>query len=124
MNTKKTILIVEDHNFSRDLLSRRLKRLGYDIVTASDGEQGLEVASSSRPDLILLDMNLPSMDGWTAAQKLKSSRDTRDIPIIAVTAHALEGDRDKALEAGCDDYDTKPIMLARLNQKMERLLSD
>jgi two-component system cell cycle response regulator DivK len=107
---------------NRDMLSRRLVRRGYEVVVAEDGEQGVRLASKERPDLILMDMSLPKRDGWEAAREIKASEETQGIPIIALTAHAMAGDREKALAAGCDDYDTKPIELPRLLEKMERLL--
>jgi CheY-like chemotaxis protein len=116
------ILYVEDDEMNRDMLSRRLKRKGYEVVLAVDGEQGVAMAQSEAPDLILMDMSLPVMDGWGATQQLKAAPKTRSIPIIALTAHAMAGDREKALEAGCDDYDTKPIELPRLLAKIEALL--
>jgi two-component system cell cycle response regulator DivK len=116
------ILLVEDNEMNRDMLSRRLERRGFSIVVATDGAQGLELARSELPDLILMDMSLPVMDGWEATRRLKSAGTTARIPIIALTAHAFSDDRDKALAAGCDDFDTKPIELPRLLEKMERLL--
>ena len=120
------ILIVEDNEMNRDMLSRRLKRKGFDISVAIDGQQGVVMASHSKPDLILMDMSLPIKDGWTATRALKEKAetrdDTKDIKIIALTAHAMEGDRQRALGAGCDDYDTKPIDLKRLLGKIEALL--
>jgi CheY-like chemotaxis protein len=116
------ILYVEDDEMNRDMLSRRLKRKGYEVVLAVDGEQGVAMAQSEAPDLILMDMSLPVMDGWEATQQLKAAPETRSIPIIALTAHAMAGDRQKALEAGCDDYDTKPIELPRLLAKIKALL--
>jgi two-component system cell cycle response regulator DivK len=116
------ILLVEDNEMNRDMLSRRLERRGYQIVMALDGQQGVDLARAEKPDLILLDMSLPVLDGWEAARQLKAGGDTRAIPLIALTAHAMSGDREKALEAGCDDYDTKPIDLNRLLGKMETLL--
>ena len=107
---------------NRDMLSRRLQRRGYDVVIAVDGQRGIEMARSESPDLILMDMSLPVVDGWQATRTLKAAEETRAIPIIALTAHAMSTDRDKAIEAGCDDYDTKPIELARLLGKMEALL--
>jgi two-component system cell cycle response regulator DivK len=118
------ILLVEDNEMNRDMLSRRLRKRGYDLVIATDGQAGVDAARSDPPDLILLDMSLPVMDGWTAAGHLKSDPVTSAVPIIALTAHALAGDREKALEAGCDDYDTKPVDLKRLLGKIESLLSD
>ena len=117
------ILLVEDNEMNRDMLSRRLVRKGYEVVLAVDGGQGLEMAQTQGPDLILMDMSLPVVDGWEATRQLKSAADTRSIPIIALTAHAMAGDEEKALEAGCDDYDTKPVDLARLLGKIEALLA-
>lgn len=116
------ILLVEDNEMNRDMLSRRLERAGYAVVIAVDGEEGIEVARTSAPDLILMDMSLPIMDGWEATRRLKSDQALKHIPVIALTAHAMANDRAKALEAGCDDYDTKPIELPRLLAKMETLL--
>ncbi|HEY3329038.1 MAG TPA: response regulator [Capsulimonadaceae bacterium] len=116
------ILLVEDNETNRDMLSRRLIKRGYDVVLAVDGESGLELASAESPDLILMDMSLPVLDGWEATRRLKLSAATRPIPVIALTAHAMSSDREKALEAGCDDYDTKPIELPRLLAKIEALL--
>ncbi len=116
------ILLVEDNEMNRDMLSRRLKRKGYDVIMAVDGEQGVAMARSESPELILMDMSLPILDGWEATRQLKSQPETSSLPVIALTAHAMEGDRDKALEAGCDDYDTKPIDLKRLLGKMKVLL--
>jgi CheY-like chemotaxis protein len=117
------ILLVEDNEMNRDMLSRRLIRRGYEVVIALDGESGLALAESESPDLILMDMSLPLLDGWEATRLLKSTPSTRGIPVIALTAHAMSSDRDKALEAGCDDYDTKPIELPRLLEKIETLLA-
>jgi two-component system, cell cycle response regulator DivK len=117
-----TILIVEDNEMNRDMLSRRLKTRGYDVLLAVDGEDGIHVARKSSPDLILMDMSLPVVDGWEATRSLKADAALRSIPIIALTAHAMANDRQKAFEAGCDDYDTKPIELTRLLAKMETLL--
>jgi CheY-like chemotaxis protein len=117
------LLLVEDNEMNRDMLSRRLIKRGYDVVMAMDGKQGVDMATSESPDLILLDMSLPIMDGWTAAEELKRSDATKTIPIIALTAHAMSGDREKALDAGCDDYDTKPVEFKRLLGKIEALLS-
>ncbi len=116
------ILLVEDNEMNRDMLSRRLARKGFDVSLAVDGAEGVAKARAEKPDLILLDMSLPVLDGWEAARQLKGADDTRAIPIIALTAHAMAGDREKALEAGCDDYDTKPIELPRLLDKMAALL--
>ncbi len=117
------ILIIEDTENNRVLLTRRLKPRGYDIVTAEDAERGLAVVPTELPDLILMDVGLPGMDGWTATRQLKSDATTQAIPIIALTAHAMEGDREKAMEAGCEDYETKPIDFARLLEKIERLIA-
>jgi CheY-like chemotaxis protein len=116
------ILLVEDNDMNRDMLSRRLKRKGYDVVVAVDGEQGVAMATSENPNLILMDMSLPVIDGWEATRRIKASPQTAGIPIIALTAHAMAPDREKALAAGCDDYDTKPIELSRLLGKIEQLL--
>ena len=117
------ILLVEDNEMNRDMLSRRLARKGYDVVLACDGQAGVDMAESKSPDLVLMDMSLPVLDGWEATRRLKASARTRHLPVIALTAHAMSGDRDKALEAGCDDYDTKPIDLPRLLGKIETLLA-
>lgn len=117
------ILLVEDNEMNRDMLSRRLMKKRYDVVIAVDGQQGLDMAHSEQPDIILLDMSLPVMDGWTAAGHLKSDPATKDIPIIALTAHAMAGDREKALEAGCDDYDTKPVEFKRLLGKIQAFVN-
>jgi CheY-like chemotaxis protein len=116
------ILLVEDSEMSRDMLARRLARRGYEVVIAVDGAQGVTSAQTEAPDLILMDMNLPVLDGSEATRQLRAAPATRSIPIIALTAHAMSGDREKALEAGCDDYDTKPIELERLLGKIEVLL--
>jgi two-component system cell cycle response regulator DivK len=116
------ILLVEDNETNRDMLTRRLKRRQFDVVIAVDGQSGLELAGSEAPDLILMDMSLPILDGWEATRRLKAALATRHIPVIALTAHAMAGDRDKALKAGCDDYDTKPIDLQRLLKKIDALL--
>ncbi|MHC4217964.1 MAG: response regulator [Planctomycetota bacterium] len=116
------ILLVEDNEMNRDMLSRRLTRKGFDVVMAVDGQEGIDMASSESPDLILLDMSLPVVDGWEAAGQLKSRPETRSIPIIALTAHAMAGDREKAIEAGCDEYDTKPVELPRLLEKIQSML--
>ena len=115
------ILLVEDNDMNRDMLSRRLIRKGYEVVIAMDGQEGVNMAESENPDLILMDMSLPLVDGWEATRQIKASERSK-IPIIALTAHAMPADRDKALEAGCDDYDTKPVELSRLLEKIERLL--
>ena len=116
------ILLVEDNQMNRDMLSRRLTRRGYEVVTAVDGEQGVAMARSESPDLILMDMSLPVMDGWETTRQLKTAPETQAIPVIALTAHAMAGDREKAVEAGCNDYDTKPIELPWLLEKIETLL--
>jgi CheY-like chemotaxis protein len=116
------LLYVEDNEMNRDMLSRRLQRRGFEVLIALDGEQGMAMAAVERPDLILMDMSLPVLDGWEATRRLKTSSDTERIPIIGLTAHAMATDRDKCLEAGCDDYDTKPVELERLLEKIERLL--
>ena len=116
------ILLVEDNEMNRDMLSRRLQRKGYSVVTAEDGEKGLLLARSEMPDLILMDISLPLMGGWEVTRLLKADDATRHIPIIALTAHAWVTDREKAIEAGCDDYDTKPVEFARLSEKIENLL--
>jgi two-component system, cell cycle response regulator DivK len=116
------ILLVEDNEMNRDMLSRRLQRRGYEVLIAVDGQTGIAMAESQAPDLILMDMSLPVMDGWEATRTLKASQATRHIPIIALTAHAMSTDHDKAIEAGCDDYDTKPIEMSRLLGKMEALI--
>lgn len=118
-----TILLVEDNEMNRDMLSRRLARRGFNVLMAIDGEQGVLLAKSELPDLILMDMSLPVIDGWEAARQIKAEASTQSIPLIALTAHAMAGDRDKALQAGCDDFDTKPIELSRLLDKMDRLLN-
>ncbi len=116
------ILIVEDNEMNRDMLSRRLERRGFAIVMAMDGQQGVEMTRSERPDLILMDMSLPVMDGWAATQAIKADPALSKIPVIALTAHAMAGDREKAMAAGCDDYDTKPIELPRLLEKIGKFL--
>ena len=117
------ILIVEDNEMNRDMLSRRLARRGYEVVVAVDGAEGLSRARAERPALILMDMSLPVIDGWEATRRLKADAETAAIPIIALTAHAMTSDRDKALEAGCDGYETKPVELPRLLEAMEKLLA-
>lgn len=116
------ILLVEDNEMNRDMLSRRLKRKGYEVLIAVDGAEGVSMGISEKPDLILMDMSLPVMDGWTATGELKANPDTKSIPIIALTAHAMSGDKEKAMAAGCDDYDTKPIELDRLLSKIALFL--
>jgi CheY-like chemotaxis protein len=117
-----TILLVEDNELNRDMLSRRLVRRGYAVVVAEDGGKGLAVATEGKPDLILMDMSLPVIDGWEVTRRLKAEPQTRGIPVIALTAHAMSSDREKAVAAGCDDYDTKPVEMERLLAKIERLL--
>jgi two-component system cell cycle response regulator DivK len=117
------ILLVEDNEMNRDMLSRRLQRKGFQVVLALDGLTGVEMSQTQAPDLILMDMSLPVLDGWEATRRLKADTATRHIPVIALTAHAMSSDREKALEAGCDDYDTKPVELPRLLAKIEALLS-
>jgi CheY-like chemotaxis protein len=116
------ILLVEDNEMNRDMLSRRLSKRGYDVLIAMDGAEGVEMARSQHPDLILMDMSLPVMHGWDATRALKADPKTSSIPIIALTAHAMSGDREKAIEAGCDEFDTKPVELPRLLEKMQKLL--
>jgi CheY-like chemotaxis protein len=116
------ILLVEDNEMNRDMLSRRLMRKGYEVAMAVDGLQGVEMARAGSYDLILMDMSLPGIDGWEATRQLRAAPETKTVPVIALTAHAMAGDRDKALEAGCNDYDTKPIELPRLLEKIEALL--
>jgi two-component system cell cycle response regulator DivK len=117
-----TILVVEDNEMNREMLTRRLERKGYEVLIATDGHTSLEVARANAPDLILMDMSLPVVDGWEATRRMKADENLKHIPVIALTAHAMANDRDKALEAGCDDYDTKPIELPRLLGKIEKLL--
>ena len=117
------ILIVEDNEMNRDMLSRRLERRGYEVVIAVDGAEGVDKAGTEAPALILMDMSLPVVDGWDATRRIKAAPATRAIPVIALTAHAMSGDREKAVEAGCDDFDTKPVDLARLLGKIEALLA-
>jgi len=116
------ILLVEDNELNRDMLSRRLIRRGFEVVLAVDGEEGVSAAEREAPDLILMDMSLPVVDGWEATRRIRASAAGRRVPIIALTAHAMAGDRDRALQAGCDDYDTKPVELVRLLDKINRLL--
>lgn len=117
------ILLVEDNEMNRDMLSRRLKRKGYDVIVAVDGAEGVSMTTSESPDLILMDMSLPVMDGLEATRQIKADARSQTIPVIALTAHAMSSDREKALEAGCDDYDTKPVDLPRLLDKIEALLA-
>lgn len=116
------ILLVEDNEMNRDMLSRRLERKGFDVVIAIDGQQGVAMATSDSPDLILMDMSLPVLDGWEATRLLKAGDETRAIPVIGLSAHAMAGDREKAMAAGCDDYDTKPVELPRLLDKIATIL--
>ena len=116
------VLLVEDNEMNRDMLSRRLVRRGFEVVFAVDGQQGVDLARSEKPDIILMDMSLPVMDGWEATRRVKADDVTRGVPVIGLTAHAMSGDREKAIEAGCDDYDTKPVELDRLIGKIERLI--
>ena len=117
------ILVIEDNEMNRDMLTRRLERRGYDVIVSADGEEGISKVKSDHPDLVLMDMDLPILDGWEATRRLKAAEETRAIPIIALTAHAMAGDREKALDAGCDDYDTKPVEFARLVHKIEAQLA-
>src|SRR6059058_5062352 len=118
-----TILLVEDNEMNREMLSSRLERRGYKVLIAVDGDSSISIAQANAPDLILMDMSLPVVDGWEATRRMKADRALQHIPVIALTAHAMANDRDKALEAGCDDYDTKPIELSRLLGKIEALLA-
>ena len=118
------VLLVEDNEMNRDMLTRRLERKGYEVVIAVDGQAGIDMASSAGPDIILMDLSLPVVDGWEATRKIKADPSTQSIPVIALTAHAMAGDEQKALAAGCDDYDTKPIELPRLLGKIENLLGN
>lgn len=117
------ILLVEDNEMNRDMLSRRLKRKGHEVVIAVDGEQGVNMALSEQPDIILMDMSLPVLDGWQATQEIKTNQETQNIPVIALTAHALAGDREKSIQAGCDEYETKPVDFPRLLEKIESFLN-
>ncbi|MGA1236843.1 MAG: response regulator [Limisphaerales bacterium] len=117
------ILLVEDNEMNRDMLSRRLVRRGYEVIVAEDGAAGVEAVRLHRPDLVLMDMSLPVMDGWEATRQLKASDETRGVPVVALTAHAMAGDEQKAREAGCDGYETKPVELTRLLAKIEALLA-
>jgi two-component system cell cycle response regulator DivK len=116
------VLLVEDNDMNRDMFSRRLTRRGLQVVCAVDGRQGVDLARSENPDVILMDMSLPVMDGWEATRRIKSDSATRNVPVIGLSSHAMSGDREKAIEAGCDDYDTKPVELDRLVGKIEHLL--
>lgn len=115
------ILLIEDNEDNRDMLSRRLERKGFTVILAVDGEEGVNKAKVEFPDLILMDMSLPVMDGWEATKNLKNNSETKEIPVIALTAHAMSSDRDKAIKVGCDDYDTKPVDFARLLEKISQL---
>lgn len=117
------ILLVEDNEMNRDMLSRRLTRNGFEVVIAVNGQEGVDMAAREKPDLVLMDMSLPVLDGWEATKKLKGDAATASIPVLALTAHAMQADREKALAAGCDDFDTKPIELPRLLEKMNALLA-
>jgi len=116
------ILVVEDNEMNRDMLTRRLQRRGYEVVIAVDGAEGLAMAQSESPALVLMDISLPALDGWEATRRLKMAPETKSIPVIALTAHAMSGDRERCIEAGCDDFDTKPVEIARLVGKIEALL--
>ena len=116
------ILLVEDNEMNRDMLSRRLERRGYEVIVAVDGEEGVARAKTDAPDVVLMDLSLPGIDGWEATRQLKAADETRAIPVLALTAHAMAGDREKALAAGCDDFDTKPVDLPRLVGKIDALL--
>ena len=119
----KKVLIVEDNEMNSDMLSRRLERRGFEVAIAVDGQQGIDMAQTTTPDIILMDMSLPVMDGWEATRKLKAETQTKDIPVIGLSAHAMSSDFDKAQEAGCDDYDTKPVEFDRLIGKINALIS-
>ncbi len=116
------VLLVEDNEMNRDMLSRRLARKGFNVLVAKDGMEGVSMANRETPDIILMDMSLPEIDGWEATRRIKAAPETASIPVVALTAHAMASDREKALEAGCDDFDTKPVELDRLLEKMEKLL--
>ncbi|HXS97583.1 MAG TPA: response regulator [Candidatus Limnocylindrales bacterium] len=118
------ILVVEDNEPNRDMLTRRLARKGFETVVAVDGRQGVDIARDAQPDLVLMDMSLPVLDGWEATRRIKAAPETRHIPVIALTAHAMAGDKERALEAGCDDYDTKPVEFSGLLEKIETLLAN
>jgi CheY-like chemotaxis protein len=117
------LLLIEDNEMNRDMLSRRLAKRGHQVLTAADGGEGLSLASREKPDLVIVDMSLPVLDGWDVARRLKADAGTRRIPVIALTAHVMSGDRERALEAGCDDYDVKPVEFERLLGKIEALLA-
>ncbi len=116
------ILLVEDNEMNRDMLSRRLIRRGFDVLIAVDGAEGVKFSAEQMPDLVIMDMSLPVLDGWEATRQIKAGSATQSIPVLALTAHAMAGERDKALDAGCDDYDTKPVDFVRLTEKIDRLL--
>ena len=116
------ILLVEDNEMNRDMLSRRLERKGFEVIIAVDGAMGVAMSAAERPDIILMDMSLPVLDGWEATRQVKASAETSSIPVIALTAHAMSGDKDRALAAGCDEYETKPVEFARLLEKIEKSL--
>jgi two-component system, cell cycle response regulator DivK len=118
------ILLVEDNEMNRDMLTKRLQRRGYDVVVAVDGGEGVAMAESESPDLILMDMSLPVLDGWEATRRIKAAPGTSTIPVIALTAHAMAGDQEQAMAAGCDDYDTKPVELTRLIEKIQAFVAD
>lgn len=124
MSESVRLLLVEDNELNRDLLTRRLQRKGYRVSVAVDGEEGVQRVRDELPDLVLLDLDLPKIDGWTAVRMLKADPDTREIPVLALTAHAMVGDRERALAAGCDDYDVKPVEFTRLLSKIRALLSE
>ena len=120
--TKKRILIVEDNELNRDMLARRLQRANFDVALASDGEEGVALALQIVPDLVIMDLSLPKLDGWAATTQIKAAPATAAVPVLALTAHAMDSDRQRALDAGCDDYDTKPVELARLLEKIRALI--
>jgi CheY-like chemotaxis protein len=124
IHTMGKILLVEDNEMNRDMLSRRLTRKGHNVIIAVDGAQGVELALAEQPDIILMDMSLPVLDGWQATRQIKAAKTTQAIPIIALTAHALAGDREKSIEAGCDEYETKPVDFPRLLSKIETFLNE
>jgi two-component system cell cycle response regulator DivK len=116
------VLLIEDNEMNRDMLSRRLQRRGFEVIFAVDGKQGIDLAATEKPDIILMDMSLPVIDGWEATRRVKANDATRGVPVIGLTAHAMSGDRERAIAAGCDDYDTKPVEIERLIGKIEQLL--
>lgn len=118
------VLLVEDNEMNRDMLSRRLRKKGFDVDMAVDGAEGVEMARRGTYDIVLMDMSLPVIDGWEATRQLRAAPETQAVPVIALTAHAMSGDRDRAMEAGCSDYDTKPVEIERLLTKMNALLAD